>query len=312
MKFTPISFKSIALVLIASAAVTPLFSQDLTNKDGIPILPQAKEWSLGLDATRLIQDVDFNFVSTSQAITGKYMINAQTAYRMSLRLGFNNHTSIQMTTDRVAASSSVIAYPSAVVMKENVWKKNTTAFGIGFGIEKRRGISRLQGIYGIEGNIYILSNTDNFTYGNALVASATSPILVDATGDAMTSPKFGSANNIDSLPPIQGVTGFARVITRKSGLGFSVGARLFIGAEYFLLPKMSLGGEFGYSLAYASSGRTETELESIGQSNVPGAGGESVKRTTYDSGKTNSFGFDTDNANSLSGLSASLRLNLYF
>jgi hypothetical protein len=249
MKFMPTLVKSIALVLCLSAAITPLFSQDLTNKNGISILPQAKEWSLGIDATRLIQDVDFNFVSTSRAITGKYMITAQTAYRMSLRLGFNNYTTIEMTTDRAAASSSVIAYPSAVVMKENVWKKNTTAFGIGFGLEKRRGISRLQGIYGIEGSIYILSNNDNFNYGNALVASATSPITVDAKGDAMTSPLFGSANNIDSLPPIQGVTGFARVITRKSGLGFSVGARVFIGAEYFLLPKMSLGGEFGYSIA---------------------------------------------------------------
>lgn len=312
MKSTHILFKTIFSLLLLNSAHNALLAQDLTNKNGIPILPQAKDWSFGIDATKLIQDVDFNFVSSSQAITGKYMITANSAYRMSLRLGFNNYTSKEMTEDRAAAASSVIAYPSAVVMKENVWKRNATAVGIGFGIEKRRGISRLQGIYGVEGSIYILSTNDNFTYGNALVASATSPITVDAEGDGMSSPVFGSANNIDTLPPIQGVNGFARVISRKSGFGFSIGARVFIGAEYFLLPKMSLGGEFGYSLAYASSGRTETQLESIGQSNVPGSGGEAVKRTTYDSGKSTNFGFDTDNANSLSGLSASLRLNLYF
>ncbi len=173
-------------------------------------------------------------------------------------------------------------------------------------------MSRLQGIYGVEGNVYVMSVTDNFTYGNALNVSNTSPVTVDSRADAMSSPFFGSANNIDSIPPIQGVIGSARVISRKNGLAFSVGARVFIGAEYFLLPKMSIGGEFGYAIGFITSGRSETELESIGQSNIPGSGGIDTKRTTYDGGKDSYFGLDTDNANSMSGLSASLRLNLYF
>lgn len=311
MKLRTIFHKTFLLLFLLNG-ISAGFSQDLTNKDGIPILPQAKDWGIGLDATRLIKDADFNFVSTSQAITGKYFKDAHTAYRASIRLGFNNYTTKVMVDDRVAASSSVIAYPSAVVQKENVWKKSSTAVGLSFGIEKRRGASRLQGIYGIEGSVYILSSTDNFTYGNALNASSSSPITVDSKDDALYSPYFGAANNIDSLPKIQGVIGSARIITRKNGFAFSIGARAFIGAEYFLLPKMSLGGEFGYTLAFTNSGRSETELESIGQSNVPGSTGKQVKQTTIDGGADNHFGFDTDNANMLGGMSASLRLNLYF
>lgn len=311
MKSKVTSLHSTLIFLILFAANTPFFSQVLTNKNGIPILPDAKDWSLGIDATRLIEDVEFNFVSTSKALTAKYMVTANTAYRMSLRLGLNNYTTKVMVDDRVAASSSVIAYPSAVEMTENVWKRKATAIGLSFGIEKRRGASRLQGIYGVEGSFYIFSTNDDFTYGNALNASTTTPIIVEPE-DAITSPYFGPANNIDSLPKIQGVTGSARIITRKNGFAYSIGARAFVGAEYFFLPKMSIGGEFGYSLSFATSGRSETEMESIGQSNVPGSGGPEVKRTTIDGGVDNKFGLDSDNANMLGGISASLRINLFF
>lgn len=288
------------------------FAQDLTNKEGVPILPAAKDWALGLDATRLIKNADFNFVSSTQALTGKYFLTAHTAYRFSLRLGLNNWTSKEMTLDRVAASSSVVAYPAADKMKENVWKRNSNVIGISFGIEKRRGASRLQGIYGVEGNIFVSTLTDKFTYGNELSVSNTAPVVVDSQGDAMNSPYFGYANNIDSVPAIQGVIGSARILKRTNGLAISVGARAFVGAEFFVLPKLSIGGEFGYALSFSTTGRSVTEMESIGQSNVPGSTGIDVRQTTIDGGTNNHFGFDSDNANSIGGLSASLRINLYF
>jgi hypothetical protein len=303
--------KKILLILSVIIAATG-FSQDLTSKDGEPILPQAKNWSIGLDATRLIKNASFDFVSTSQAITGKYFKDATTAYRFGVRLGFNNWTTKSMVDDRVAATSTVIAYPAATAMKENVWKKGSTAVGLSFGIEKRRGTSRLQGIYGIEFGLYISSTTDKFTYGNALSASTASQVVVDNKNDAMTSPYFGSANNIDTVPQIQGVQGSARIVERKNGTTFSIGARAFIGAEYFVLPKISIGGEFGWGLGFSAMGRSETKLESIGQSNIQGSTNASVRNTTIDGGLSNHIGLDTDNANMLGGLSASLKLNLYF
>lgn len=288
------------------------FAQDLTSKDGSPILPQAKDWSIGLDATRLIKNASFDFVSTSQAITAKYFKNANTAYRIGVRVGLNNWVTKSMVPDRVAGTSSVIAYPAATVMKENNWKRTSTAIGLTFGIEKRRGVTRLQGIYGFEAGLYISGTTDKFSYGNKLNASTSPQQVVDATNDAMSSPYFGSANNIDTLPNIQGVQGPARMTERKNGLSFSLGGRIFMGAEYFVLPKMSIGGEFGWGLGISTTGRSETKLESIGQSNVQGSSGASVKSTTIDGGTSRHIGLDTDNTNLLGGLSATLRLNLYF
>jgi hypothetical protein len=303
--------KKIILLLFVLSAISG-FSQDLTSKNGEPILPQAKDWSIGLDATKLIKNAAFDFVSTSQAITGKYFKDATTAYRFGVRVGLNNWTTKSFVPDRVAGTSSVIAYPAAIPMKENIWKRSSVAFGLSIGIEKRRGQTRLQGIYGAEAGLYISTTTDKFTYGNKLNASSSPQLVVNLNEDAMSSPVFGSALNIDSLPSIQGVQGPARVLQRKNGIAFSLGARAFIGAEFFILPKMSVGGEFGWGFAFSTTGRSETKLESIGASNVSGSTGAAVRNTTIDGGATNHIGLDTDNTNLIGGLSASLRLNLYF
>lgn len=299
---------SLALSLILGTT----FAQDLTSREGTPILPQAKDWGISLDATRLIKNASFDFVSTSQALTIKYFKTPTTAYRVGVRIGVNSWTTKSMTPDRVAATSTVIAYPSATAMKENTWKRSSTAFGVTFGIEKRRGVARLQGIYGVEGGVFVSSTTDKFTYGNKLNATSSPQQTVSTSGDAMSSPYFGNANNIDTLPQIQGVQGPARVTDRKNGIAFALGARVFMGAEYFVLPKMSLGGEFGWGFALSTTGRSETKLESIGQSNIQGTTGASVRNTTIDGGVSRHFGLDTDNTNIIGGLSATLRLNLYF
>lgn len=304
--------KKLLSVLFFFFVVATAQAQDLTSREGAPILPQAKDWGISLDATRLIKNASFDFVSTSQAITVKYFKNPTTAYRLGARIGVNSWTTKAMTPDRVAGTSSVIAYPAATAMKENVWNRSSTAFGITAGIEKRRGTTRLQGIYGAEAGIFISSTRDKFTYGNKLNATSSPQQVVDPVGDAMSSPFFGNANNIDTVPQIQGVQGPARITDRKNGIAFALGARVFMGAEYFVLPKMSLGGEFGWGFAVSTTGRSETKLESIGQSNIQGSTGASVRNTTIDGGVSRHFGLDTDNTNLIGGLSATLRLNLYF
>ena len=291
-----------------------IFAQDLTSKDGESILPQAKDWSIGLDATKLIKNASFDFISTSQAITAKYFKDAKTAYRIGLRVGVNNWTTKEQVIDRLAATSTVVAFPASHTMKENKWNRFSTAVGLSFGIEKRRGNTRLQGIYGIEAGFYISSSKDKFTYGNALNPSQlVAPTVNDISDDAMTSSVLGNANNIDTVPNVQNtLNNSARVVNRKNGITLSIGARAFIGAEYFLLPKISLGGEFGWGLGFSMSGRSETTLESLGVGNTSGNANPIVGQTIIDGNASNHFRFDTDNASLLGGISASLRLNLYF
>jgi hypothetical protein len=289
-------------------------AQDLTSKNGEAILPQAKDLSIGLDATKFIKNASWDYMSTAQTIIGKYFIDAKTAYRAGVRIGVNNWTSKAFVDDRAAVQSSVVAYPSVRASKENKWQKFTNTVGLSFGMEKRRGSTRLQGVYGAEAGFYFSSSRDIFTYGNKLNPLSTSaPVTVDPTGDAMSSPVFGKAANIDTVPRIQGVIGAARATDRKNGVSFSVGARAFIGAEYFVLPKLSIGGEFGWGFAFSMSGRSKTTWESTGQSqNTGSTSTQTVKKTTIDGSQSSSFKMDNDNSSVIGGASASLRLLLYF
>ncbi|MCC6371813.1 MAG: hypothetical protein IT236_12460 [Bacteroidia bacterium] len=305
--------KIVAFVAVGLTLNTAL-AQDLTSKNGELILPQAKNWSIGLDATKFIKNVNFDFTGNAQAITGKYFKDANTAHRFGLRIGINSWNTKSFVDDRAAVQSSVVAYPQALQSTENKWQRSATSIGLSYGMEKRRGTGRLQGIYGAEAGIYISSYSDKFTYGNKLNPLSTSAkVVVDSIGDAMSSPVFGKANNVDVNPKIQGVDGFARMTVRKSGVALSIGTRAFIGAEYFVLPKLSVGGEFGWTLMFSSTGRSETTWESAGKSQNTGTtSSTTVKTTIVDGGQTNSFKLDTDNASVLGGASASLRINLYF
>jgi hypothetical protein len=301
------------LVIFFSVLYSGCFlAQDLTSKEGEPILPQAKDWSFGIDATYLIKNIGFGFTSNSQAIQVKYMKDAKTAFRIGARIGVNDWTSKAFVPDRVAATSSVVAYPAAAGLKQNTWKRTSTAVGLSFGLEKRRGVTRLQGIYGAEIGVYLSSSRDKFSYGNALNASPLGRIDVDRQADAMTSASIGNARNIDTVPMIQGVEGAARILERKNGISLSIGGRVFLGAEYFILPKMSLGGEFGWGIGFSSVGRSETTYESIGKGTLPSNSTASVNRTIIDGGTSSHTWLDTDNSNMLGGLSATLRLNIYF
>ncbi len=287
-------------------------AQDLTSKMGEPILPQAKDWCIGVDATKLIKKASFDFTSNAQTITGKYMVTAKKAYRIGLRIGVNSWSTSNIVRDRAQSTSSVVAYPAIFPTKENIWSHGTTSFGLSFGVEKRRGNTRLQGFYGYEGNIFLTTSGDVFTYGNKLNDSPLNKIDVDTKSDAMTSAILGNANNIDTLSQsrIQGIIGSARVLERNNGAAFSIGARAFIGAEYFVLPKLSIGGEFGWGFGFTLNGRSRTLVESKGISTNTST--ESVKQTTIDGANSTTFRLDNDNGNIISGASASLKLNLYF
>jgi hypothetical protein len=52
----------------------------------------------------------------------------------------------------------------------------------------------------------------------------------------------------------------ATTTTVKSGLGFGVGAQGFIGAEYFIFPKISMGAQYTYGLMLGVDGKSTTSV----------------------------------------------------
>lgn len=307
--------KSIALVALAFG-VTNAFAQDLTSKKGEPFLPEAGDYAVSVDATSFLNYAGnffgkqnnnvaptWNFLNGNNTISGKYFKDATTAYRVGLRLGFGS------TSDKrnVAAlpTSTVIAYPTADAVVENKHKKSTTNVGISVGIEKRRGKTRLQGFYGADLGIYYGSTKDKYTYGNALAGNTVPTAAVNVTA----ADDFGTGN-VTATSLSAGQIGSARATLVKSGATISLGVRAFIGAEYFIAPKVSLGGEFGWGLGLSMTGKSKSTYESIGLANA--ATNTSVGTTDVVGGKSSSFGLDTDGKNGVFGPNASLRLAFHF
>ena len=269
--------------------------------------PEAEDWSIGIDATPFLNYFgnfiggnglntapSWNFLTTNQTITGKYFTAADMAYRGSLRLGFSSMSEVNLVDDRVVVDD----FPNAPTTVENEMKTSMSNIGLSGGLEWRKGMGRLQGYYGGELGISLSSMKTTYTYGNALtVSTATNPVGV--SGDDA----FGGGSNITSDP----YGNAARVLEDNNGSTF--GLRGFIGVEYFILPKLSLGGEFGWGLVFMSTGSSSMTTESVG---FNPSGTESVEQITTETGGSSSFGIDTDANNTVFGPAGSLRLSFYF
>jgi hypothetical protein len=107
---------------------------------------------------------------------------------------------------------------------------------IGLGLEKHRGKGRVQGVYGAEVFFGYDRGLTTYEYGN------------DITNEFSTPNTYSNSYNNGE-----------RIIEDDYNKGYSIGARGFLGVEYFIAPKIALGGEFGYSFFYSwSENRTQT------------------------------------------------------
>ena len=321
--------KSIALILV-SCAVIPVFAQDLTSKKGEPILPEAKDWAISIEANPFLNYVGnlfgksnftkdssktttgnvaptWNFLNGNNMIIGKYFKDEKTAYRIGVRIGLNNQSTKKNLADQSITTTQ--NYPDLVKTKEDVMRHNTTAIGLMFGIEKRRGKTRLQGFYGTDIMIWGSSMKDSYKYGQVIDPNSTNGNLTSVKSGTNTA-DFGT--NIYVPVSVAPSVSSGRIISKKTSGGFGMGLRAFIGAEYFLLPKISLGGEFGWGIGFKTGGKTVTETETTGTSS-----GNTTKNSVIEEVKNGGrFVLDTDLNNSGTGSllapSASLRVNLHF
>lgn len=228
------------VLLIAALFTAGLsFAQDgLTSKKGVPILPEAGDWAIGFDASSLL-NYGGNLLNGSlgnglapmgdinaNTIYGKYFVDANTAYRGMLRLGFGTTNNKSLVADVVALAAD----PLSTATVENEAKTSGLNITLGGGMEFRRGKGRLQGVYGPMAMISLGSAGTENTYGNALTATNTNG---------------GAARQTES--------------SAGSTFGLAIGG--FGGVEYFFAPKMSLGAEIGWTINLNTTGTGEVTNE---------------------------------------------------
>lgn len=244
--------KKTTLALALAFGVSAAFAQDLTSKKGEAILPAAGDWAISLDAAPLISTIGniMNPNSTS-GITGT---GGASNYIMG-KMFKDEKTAYRVilgldfgsVTDKtlVDQSGSTSTPPAQVTDVEKVSGRSIT---IGGGYEMRRGSTRLQGYYGGMGMITLGGSKTTNTWGNAISATNTA----------------------------------SRSTSDKSGGTFGLNLSGFVGAEYFVLPKVSIGAEYWWGLGFSTTGEGESVSEAWN--------GTGVETTTTKTAGGSSFG----------------------
>jgi hypothetical protein len=270
-----IAFSFFAASIFAQNALP--IKESLVSKKGEAYLPVSEDWAISINASpfltyagNFIGGNGLNIAPSFNFLTTNQSIVGK--YFIDDKTAYRAGIRIGIGSN-TTSNSLIPAIPATTpvsYVKDEV-KTSNTLIALTAGKEWRKGSTRLQGFYGGEAGISLGSSGTSYTYGNPITASNSGP----------------------------------RVTDTKNGTTFGIGVRAFIGAEYFILPKISIGGEFGWGLALTSSGEGENTTESF----TAGA----AKSTTIKGGpSSSSFSIDTDHLNSIFGPAATLRLTMHF
>jgi hypothetical protein len=296
---------------IFALGVSTAFAQDLVSKKGENYLPEEGDWAISVDATPFLYYFgnmlssdgniapSFQFINGS-AITGKYFKDANTAYRVSIRLGMNSGS---ITSEVARDGATAPAFPNLGETVEDVYRFSTGGVVIGVGLEKRRGNTRLQGFYG--GQVMIMTGggfSASYDYGNEMTATNLTPTStnfgnIDNFGD------FSVGSNTNPAVSIAPYGGRVTEYRRKGGIGF--GVRGFIGAEYFFAPKISIGGELGWGIGLSNNGTISATSETNNGTTI-------ATIEIEDKSKSSSFRVDTDTFNFGMPVSGTISINFHF
>lgn len=173
-----------------------------------------------------------HFVNNDNTIFAKYYLSESMAVRAQVRIGVGSGN----FSHWVAQDGSTNPW----VQVEDQFSQNTQNHSIGLGLEFRRGSERLQGYYGGSAIFGFSQDKGEYTYGNAMNRANGNPTYTSNFNNGSTT------------------SGSDRVTSYTSGNGMSIGARGFIGSEFFLKKYLAIGAEFGWG-AYYNTGMTGTE-----------------------------------------------------
>jgi hypothetical protein len=294
--------KSTLFVAALAFGMTTAFAQDLTSKKGESYLPEEGDYAIGIDAYPMLNyfgnmfngtqnntPFGWNYTNANAMITGKMFTSPTTAYRVAIRIGFTSNSSTAMIAD---ANGTAPTFPALPSMVEDKMKMSSRFIGLGGGMEWRRGNTRLQGYWGGMAMIWMAGSKESYEYGNA---------MTNTSSAAAISTNWGS-----NINPATTYGANARVLSDKAGSTFGVGVRGFIGAEYFILPKLSIGGEFGWGFGFSSTGVGETEYEAV-------AGAPATVGTVTEENGTKSSGLWIDTDNNAFGMApAAILIHFHF
>ena len=249
--------KKVLLSIIALAFFAFSTSAE-TEREVRNFAPQAGDFALSVSANPFLNYVGNIFGShanapafSTGAIMGRYFISERNAIRVGLSFSFDTDINKTLVPDLWYTGTTV---PTPNV--ENVTRESENFFMLNIGYEFRRGTGRLQAFYGADVVFAASGSRETYQYGNRL----------------------GERNP------------GSRVTEMRSGTQFGFGLNGFIGVEYFVAPRISIGAEVGLSMMYFTAPKGQVTVEAWNASE------SRVETTTSDTGFTRdgNFNFSTN------------------
>ena len=220
----------------------------LTAQDEKDYLPQAGDLAIGID----MQPV-YNFFGniangaagnglgqfggedpfgmTGISIMGKYMLDKTTALRVNVGVNKDVINNYSYSIDDEARFQN----PLSESKVEDLNKSNIAAYSIAAGIEFRNGKNRIQGYLGADLVFGLEKQRYQFSYGN----------LLSDVNQAPTRTNYNNApGGFPGAPNIANVGYWTRTYATESYMSnILAGVAGRVGVEYFIVPKLSFGGE---------------------------------------------------------------------
>jgi hypothetical protein len=276
------------------------------NKKGNEILPKAGDIALGFNAVPLI-DVAINTVKlnsgggitsgnanqyvqgSANQIVGKYFLTPKSAIRGKIGINTLSGSIVNRVQDSKALYDASFGTAADIATAqqlrvEDTYKFNKQSILISAGYEMRRGYRRLQGYYGGEVAFGGGGSKERFTYAND---------YSDLYATHYTNAAAGAFNaQIQHNPAAPGRQD--RVLFNNYRGGFRMGMRGFIGVEYFIFAKISIGGEFGWGWSYTTRTNRIATFEVYENGNTGVATVFNEERSNDSNEKTKGFAVDNN------------------
>lgn len=210
-----------------------------TNKKGEVVTPQSEDFSIGFDAIPMLETIgDIANVNGSGATAIDSVTTWSVYQTITGKYFVDPQTAYRARLRFNNSGSTAVTFDNDTTDKAEksiTQKTKATDIRLALGLEKRRGYGRLQGFYGAEAQL---------GYGRA----------------SNVKTKYVEAFEA-------GVTANRELLNRAGGT-FSITVRGFVGVEYFIARKISLGAEYGLGLGYSITGKGKVTTEATVDGNV--------------------------------------------
>ena len=194
----------------------------------------------------------------TMSIFGKYFLTDQTAVRLNVGIGINSQTQSNYVQDDAAVAEN----PLSVDQVEDTYKYRNSGMSVAVGYEWRRGGKRLQGFWGGQAILAYSNSKHFFGYGNAITEVNQNPTATAWNVNNNIPDLWIDANYNGNFPNLNNnIGGNSRLLMQSDGRSWTYGVGGFVGVEYYIAPKISIGCEMSLNLLWTSGGKKYQKSE---------------------------------------------------